>query len=180
MRRGVDEGAGDPKWRIETDRLILVPAEPRDRAGLHGILVEPEVRRFLLDGETVAEAWVAGEIERSGGLFASLGCGLWTIRERPRAQIAGLVGFRHFLEPPRLQLVVALDPSRWGRGLATEAARSIIRYAFDHLGFERIESAADVPNTRSVRLMERLGMVFDRRTDDGEAGRVFYVLHPAN
>ena len=179
MRRGVDEAAGDPQWRIEADRLILVPAEPRDRARLHEILVGPEVRRFLLDGEIVADEWVAGEIERSGELFASLGCGLWTIREKPRAEIAGLVGFRHFLDPPQLQLVVALHPSCWGRGLATEAARSIIRYAFDHLGFEGIESAADVPNTRSVRLMERLGMVFDRRTDDGEVGMVFYVLHPA-
>lgn len=179
MRRRAGEAAGDSKRRVETDRLILVPVEPPDRAVLHEILVEPEVRRFLLDGQVVAEQWVAAEIERSGELFAALGCGLWTIRQKRRAEIAGLVGFRHFFAPPRLQLLVALHPSCWGRGLATEAARSIIRFAFDRLGFERIEAAADVPNARSVRLMERLGMVFDRRTDDGEAGMVFYVLHPA-
>ncbi len=122
---------------------------------------------------------MAGEIERSEELFAVLGCGLWTIREKLATEIVGLVGLGRFFIPPELRLVCAPHLSYWGRGLATEAAQAIIQYGFGPLGFERIEAAPDIPNTSFIRATERLGMVFDRQTDDGDAGRVFYALDQA-
>ena len=46
-----------------------------------------------------------------------------------------------------------------GRGLATAAARDVIRLAFGDLGLHRIEAATLVHNIRSQRVLERCGFV---------------------
>ncbi len=174
--RGPDSGSGESDFTLETDRLSLAPLTSEEQTPLHALFTDPDVRRYLLDDQIVPEEWVGGEIERSYALFAELGCGLWSIRRRSDAEIVGFVGFRHFFEPPELQLVYGLHPACWGAGLATEAARAVLRYVFGRLGFERVVAATDIPNEASVRVMNRLGMVKDKETDDGEAGTVFYTL----
>jgi RimJ/RimL family protein N-acetyltransferase len=49
-------------------------------------------------------------------------------------------------------------PQWWGRGLATEAARECLRYAFEEVGLGRVVAGADPPNVASLRVIERLGM----------------------
>jgi RimJ/RimL family protein N-acetyltransferase len=49
----------------------------------------------------------------------------------------------------------------WGQGFAIEGARVVAAYAFDTLNLESIVSFTAVQNTRSRRVMEKLGMTFD-------------------
>jgi len=45
----------------------------------------------------------------------------------------------------------------WGRGIATDAARTLARHAFDDRGFRRLESAVYAPNVASARVLEKAG-----------------------
>ncbi len=165
------------RFVLETSRLTLRPVRPVDADELLAIFTDPDVRRFLLDDEVVGGEWVEDEVRRSDALFRELGCGLWTIRLRGAAPIVGFVGFRHFFDPPELQLLYGLTPSHWRRGLATEAATAVVRYAFRELGFERVDAATDLPNVASIGVMERLGMEADReRTSAGSPGTVWYSV----
>ena len=161
---------------LATDRLTLRPIGPDDADELLRVFRDAAVRRFLLDDTLVDREWVRGEIRRSREAFEAEGWGLWAARLHGRSRVAGFAGFRHFFDPPELQLLYGLTPDHWGQGLATEAARAVTDYAFDVLGFDRVIAATDVPNQASVRVMERLGMRFERRTDDGEGGTVYYRL----
>ncbi len=58
-----------------------------------------------------------------------------------------------------------LWPAWWGRGLATEAAQAVLEYVFEVLGHPVVMAATDPPNVASIRVMERLGMVFDSRRE---------------
>lgn len=145
-------------------------------AELHSVFVDPAVRRYLLDDRIVPEEWVREEVHKSGSLFSERGCGLWSVRERGCPVIVGFAGFRHFFEPPRLQLLYGLVPSRWGLGLATEAARAVLAHAFEVLGLDRVEAAADAPNEASIGVMLRLGMSPMERLDDGPPGTVVYAV----
>ena len=49
-------------------------------------------------------------------------------------------------------------PEHAGRGLATEAARAVLRLGFEHYGLRRIVANLDARNDRSAALCERLGM----------------------
>ena len=51
-----------------------------------------------------------------------------------------------------------LDPSYGGRGLATEAVAAMLRICFEELGVRRVVANCFADNTRSWRLMERIGM----------------------
>ena len=75
-----------------------------------------------MDGERVEQEWVDKEIAGSRERFDSLGCGLWSVRKHEEAGIIGIVGYRHFFEPPELQLLYAFLPKAWGAGFASEAA----------------------------------------------------------
>lgn len=51
-----------------------------------------------------------------------------------------------------------LHPGAQGHGYATEASRELLRLGFEELGLHRIVADADPRNSRSIRMMERLGM----------------------
>jgi RimJ/RimL family protein N-acetyltransferase len=120
--------------------------------------------------------WIRGEIAASGERFARLGAGLWTIQFPDDTRVIGFVGFRDFFDPPRLQLLVGLLPAHWRRGVAREAAEGVCDHAFSEPGFSRIEAATDVPNRRSIALLERLGMSRLDRSDEGHHGMVSYEI----
>ncbi len=52
-----------------------------------------------------------------------------------------------------------LDAAAWGHGYATEAARSILQWAFDTLDLNRVQAETDTRNAASARVLEKLGFV---------------------
>ena len=59
----------------------------------------------------------------------------------------------------RCEIGFALARECWGKGYASEALRLVLAYAFDVLGFRRIEADVDPRNSSSLRALERLGFV---------------------
>lgn len=47
----------------------------------------------------------------------------------------------------------------WGQGYATEAARALLRWAFDTLDLNRVQAETDTRNLASARVLEKLGFV---------------------
>ena len=76
------------------------------------------------------------------------------------------------------ELLFGLSATHWGHGLALEAAREAATYAFDMLGVPLVVAATDPPNTASVRVLERLGMRFERQGQLHGVDAVFYRLGP--
>ena len=61
-------------------------------------------------------------------------------------------------EQPVLEIGWRLRRSAWGRGYATEAATTALRFAFEELGREEVVSFTVVGNLRSRAVMERIGL----------------------
>ena len=91
-------------------------------------------------------------------MFSEEGIGLFGIRMRGGRDLLGFCGFVRpgGMEEP--ELCYELTPEVWGRGLATEASRACLRYAFGEAGFERVIAGSDAPNGASLRVIEKLGM----------------------
>lgn len=51
-----------------------------------------------------------------------------------------------------------LSPEYWGKGLATEGAKSCIDYAFNHLNLNRLIAICPAINTPSENVMKKIGM----------------------
>src|SRR5688572_30763338 len=105
---------------LKTARLQLRPWAPDDVDALQALLVEPDVRRYLLDDQIVARSFVVDLQAHSAARFAAGSLGLW------RADTTeGLVGFAGFLaseayHPPALQLVFAVATQHARRGFGAE------------------------------------------------------------
>ena len=160
---------------IETARLQMRPFALGDLDDLHRLFTDPGVRRYLLDDQVVGREWVEEEIAGSLGRFEMHDGGLWSVSLKGDGALAGFCGYRPFHDPPELQLLYGLAPTYWGRGLATEAARAMIRYGFEELGFTRIVASADAPNAASLRVMERAGLTFAKRVTVNGLDTVYYA-----
>lgn len=51
-----------------------------------------------------------------------------------------------------------LAPDYWGQGLATEAARELLRFGFEELNLHRIWACCVAENRASARVLEKVGM----------------------
>ena len=144
---------------LETARLALRPLSGSDLDAAHRISNDPLVRRYLWDGEPVSRAAVEGVISRSLKTFAEEGFGLFGVRLRDSdGELIGYCGLLHLAATGRVELLYALLPKWWGKGLATEAALACLRFAFEEAGLERVVAGADPPNTASLQVIEKLGM----------------------
>jgi ribosomal-protein-alanine N-acetyltransferase len=143
--------------RLETERLILRPITMEDRGFIYELFSSPETNRYsshesLRNLEEAGEMYdgylkpgfpshfrVAVELKETGEPVGTLG--LYSYSERDR----------------RAELGYDLLEEHWGRGIMTEAVGAVLRYGFEVLGLNRVEATMDPLNTRSVRLVERLG-----------------------
>jgi [ribosomal protein S5]-alanine N-acetyltransferase len=82
----------------------------------------------------------------------------WAIADKASDRLIGTTTLFSLNGPQaRAEVGYALHPDYQGRGLAQEALRTVLSYAFDVLQLERIEADIDPRNTASCRLVERLG-----------------------
>jgi len=165
-----------PNVVIETARLHLRPFTSADLDHLHRLWTDPDVRRYLFDGEIIPRGRVAEEIAGSLERFKTKGCGLWSAFPKGERDLIGFCGYRFFHQPPELQLLYGFAPTHWGHGLATEAARAMIRYGFEKLALTSVIASADAVNTSSLRVMEKAGMTFEKRAMIGGLDTVYYTL----
>ena len=141
---------------IETNRLILRTVTMDD--------VEEVASSWRLDEGPISTkeakdkiTWMLGNhIQNGPGRIVHL---CLAIMEKDTHEIIGWCGLDHLdrtMEHP--VLFYLLKASYWGKGLATEAARAVLGYAFRELKLDRVDSGAAFENMASKRVMEKIGM----------------------
>ncbi len=97
------------------------------------------------------------------------GWGLWAVEIPGTVAFAGFIGLNPatFDAPftPAVEVGWRLARAHWGRGYATEGALAALSFGFDELALDEIVSFTNHGNTRSRRVMERLGMLRDPADD---------------
>lgn len=112
--------------------------------------------------------------------FDEHGWGLWAVEVTGVAPFIGYVGLwtaTEVLGWPSVEVGWRLARETWGHGYATEAARESLRFGFEEGGLEEIVSFTVPQNERSIRVMERIGMV-RHPGDDFDHPRVDPAAHP--
>jgi ribosomal-protein-alanine N-acetyltransferase len=151
---------------LGTTRLLLSPASAGDAQALQSIWNEPDVRRHLWDDKPVSIELAREVIDAGNVAFRERGFGLWCVNLKHSGVLAGFCGLRGFGKAGEVEIVFGLAPSRLGNGFATEAARAVLAHGFGPCALAEIWGRVDEPNTRSIKLLGRLGMK-RRRTQAG-------------
>lgn len=152
---------------IETERLILRPAEERDRAGLRAQCADPEVMRYLLPVED--EAALQALIDRLAGYQHSHGFTFWTMERREDGAFVGLCGLKPGAPDTPIENMLEIGwrigRDFFGQGYAREAAQAVLDWAWANTNFDEVVAITVPANTASWGLMERLGMTRDLAMD---------------
>jgi len=151
--------------RLETERLVLRMFREDDLEQYARICADPEVVRYLGDGQTLnrVEAW--RQMATIVGHWQLRGYGPWAVEERESGRLVGRLGFFNPEGWPGFELGWVLAREHWGKGYATEGARRALAYAFAEMGREHVMSLIHPDNGASIRVAERLGERLEGRTE---------------
>jgi RimJ/RimL family protein N-acetyltransferase len=142
---------------LRCSRFTLVPAQPADVDVLWAHWRRAPVRKYLWDDVEISRQQAEQVLAAGMAAADRHGLGLWRL-QLPGVGFAGFVGLRLVGAGARVELLYGLEPEFWGQGLATEASRCVLRYAFESLGLDCVVAGADPPNRRSLAVLDRLGM----------------------
>ncbi|HEY0412367.1 MAG TPA: GNAT family N-acetyltransferase [Allosphingosinicella sp.] len=150
---------------IDTARLLIRPWRDEDSEPFFRINSDPEVMRHIRPSTTRKESDEA--IDRQRAMQAELGHCFWALERREDGAFLGFCGLRTSVPGTPIagdvEIGWRLGRAFWGFGYAREAAAASLDWAFANLPVPRIVAITVPANTRSWRLMERLGMT--RRPD---------------
>jgi [ribosomal protein S5]-alanine N-acetyltransferase len=149
---------------LETPRLLLRHYVPADADALSEVLCDRENMRYYPNPFERAdvEAWIEKSLRR----YREDGIGRWALVLKADGNFAGDCGLvpQQVDGATEIELGYALARIYQGRGLATEAARACLDYAFSNLGLQRVISLIRPENVPSRRVAERNGMSVEKET----------------
>ena len=150
---------------IETNRLILREFQPTDLQELAPILADPKVMRFSPTGVNSVEQ-VQEKIQGFITCYREFGFGKWAVVLKENNQLLGYCGIamERIDGKDEKELGYRIDSRYWGQGLATEAASATVRYGFEHFNLPYILGIVERANLASVKVLEKVGMQYERVT----------------
>jgi ribosomal-protein-alanine N-acetyltransferase len=104
--------------------------------------------------------------------------GLWATLFIENGQFIGRCGLLPWTLDQRneVEVAFALSKNYWGKGLATEAGRGIVEYAFAKLKLSRLICLIDEANQASINVATKLGMAFEREGRDALGPFLIYSM----
>jgi RimJ/RimL family protein N-acetyltransferase len=148
---------------FETARLTVRRLNYDDAPFLVGLLNQPSFLANIGD-RGVRNADDAHRYLREGPLamYERHGFGLWHVSRRADGAAMGMCGLLKRDILPDVDLGYAFLPEFWGQGYAFEAAEATLRHAAERFGLKRVIGVVSEGNAASIRVLEKLGMRFER------------------
>lgn len=153
---------------LETERLVLRRLVPSDLDSLFALYRDTDVRRYFPEGTLTYEE-TKEELEWFlNGHPSHPELGLWATVHKGSKEFIGRCGLLPWTLRDRDEVEVAylLAKEYWGQGLATEAARAIVEYAFGRLGLSRLICMIDPENQASIKVASKIGMSLEEEMED--------------
>jgi RimJ/RimL family protein N-acetyltransferase len=143
---------------LENSRVRLRPLDTTDFEALKPAAFDPAVWQFTLsradDAVSLADYLATAVHDREAGRRYA-----FAIIDRATGQLVGSTSYYNIV-PADQRLSIGytwLGRAFQGTGLNRAAKHLLLSYAFDHLGYERVELETDSRNEQSQRAMRRMG-----------------------
>ncbi len=138
-----------------------------ENIGDRGVRNLDDAHRYLRDGPMM--------------MYEKFGFGLWHAARKSDGIAVGMCGLLKRDILPDVDIGYAYFPAHWGQGYAFEAADATVRHAARKFGLKRIIGVVSDHNVGSIRVLEKLGMKFERmhsmRADEPDV-RLYGVTLP--
>jgi ribosomal-protein-alanine N-acetyltransferase len=162
---------------LESDRLTLRKFSIEDAAFIRELLNDPSFVRNVGDKGVRSDEEAAAYIQNGPvASYERFGFGLYAVELKETGDPIGMCGLlkRDKLTDPDIGFAFLPDFRR--KGYAFESASDVIRYGENVLGLKRVLAITKPDNIGSIRVLEKIGMRFERMiklTDDEPELKLF-------
>ncbi len=149
---------------LETEHLVLRPFKLSDAERVQALAGDKNIASTTLaiphpyeDGMT--EDWIrTHQIAFEKGELVN-----YAIVLKSTAELIGAIGLTLSQQHTRAELGYWVGKPYWNQGYCTEAAREMVRFAFQALAINRVQAMHLSRNPASGRVMEKIGMKHEGR-----------------
>ena len=146
---------------IESGRLWLRRMERRDLPVLLAYRNDPEVARYQGWGDGFTPEQAEEMLEAQAELLPGTPGAWcrWMLEEKATGSVVGDCAMCvNGGDPRQAEVGFSVSREHQGRGLAAEAMRRVLGFAFGELGLHRVVAITDARNAPAAALLERIGM----------------------
>jgi len=152
-----------PLTVLETERLLLRQFSTEDAEFILALLNDPSFIRNIGDkGARTIDDANSYILNGPVASYAKNGFGLYLVKLKETNESIGMCGLikRDTLED--VDIGYAFLPRFWSKGYAVESALAVKEYAKNVVGLNRIVAITDPENEGSIRILEKIGLQFER------------------
>ncbi|MEA5564086.1 GNAT family N-acetyltransferase [Anabaena sp. UHCC 0399] len=163
----------DAMPEIETTRLILRHFSLDDFDSLFRLYSDAEVMRYL---SPRTKAQTQASLIKHIQHWQEHNLGMWAVVYKDSGKMIGRCGLGFLDTTPEVELGYVLDKSYWNMGLGTEASQATLKYGFLKVKLDRIVAIARPENIASRRVIEKVGMKYQKHAHYYGQDVVYYAL----
>ena len=148
---------------LETERLVLRRLCSDDAEFILELLNQPSFLRYIGD-KGVRNTDDAIRYIQTGpqASYERFGFGLYLVELKESGVSIGMCGLLKRDSLPDVDVGFAFLPAHWSQGYAFEAAAAVMTYGREVLGLRRIVAITSLDNVASIKLLEKIGLRFER------------------
>jgi len=106
--------------------------------------------------------------------YKKYGCGRWAVINKKNEAFLGWCGIKLTENLNEYDIGFRFFKKYWGKGFATESAKSCVEYGLNELKINAIVGRAMKENKASIRVLEKIGLEYNRDFDfDGNKGVLY-------
>lgn len=138
--------------RIETERLLIRPTVLSDLDSIHEMLSDEETMTYFVEG-TYSKAKVREIINRNQKETHH-----FTVLLKSSKRVIGKISYNPWFMKKTKEIGWIFFKTATGKGYCTEAAKAIVKYAFETEKIHRLIATCQPTNIPSRRVCQKLGM----------------------
>lgn len=151
---------------LTTERLTIEKFTLDDAPFIFKLVNEPSWIQFIGDkGVKNLEDAKGYLLKGPMDSYEKWGYGLYKVSLKDSNIPIGMCGFVNRPTLEDVDIGFAFFPTFGGKGYAFEAAAAMMKYGKETLGFSRVVAITSPDNVRSIRLLEKIGLRFDKMID---------------
>ncbi|WP_069649863.1 GNAT family N-acetyltransferase [Caloranaerobacter ferrireducens] len=147
---------------VETERLILRKLKNDDFETFASIVGDDEIGKQLPKGEGYTYEEAKRWLDRIQLSWNENNYGVWGVINKESGNLIGYCGLNKIEELDEVEVLYGISKDMWGRGYATEAAYSSLRFGFEQLNFEKIIGLAKIKNIASINVLKKIGLKYKK------------------
>ncbi|HLM61610.1 MAG TPA: GNAT family N-acetyltransferase [Pyrinomonadaceae bacterium] len=161
---------------IQTERLLLRMYKTGELESVYQLITDKDVTKFFPDYYSVKKEDVLASLPRRIERWRKYGFGQLGVFDKSGGSLIGYCGLQPLDDTDEIEIYYGFNKNYWGKGIATEAAKAVLRFGFEEVKLERIVAVTHLENFASQKVLLGLGLKQGKNTRFYKTEAAYFAL----